>query len=167
MQSAFRFIVRCAPTALLPLCSTTWSLIARHMKSYRFSGSRWPTQPIWPTFSTELNLKISMCSPTQMGQIYLIFNQLPFLWDTSDFFIELPYAWTTTYIWIPQSFRESWQTTNSGPVVWDGCNAVFVGASQTDVDEPYRDIHTRCHIEIQTAQEHWQSVDWCQLCPFV
>lgn len=25
-----------------------------------------------------------MFSPTQMGQIYLIFNQLPFLWDTSD-----------------------------------------------------------------------------------
>ena len=24
-----------------------------------------------------------MFSPTQMGQIYLIFNQLPFLWDTS------------------------------------------------------------------------------------
>ena len=25
-----------------------------------------------------------MFSPTQMDQIYLIFNQLPFLWDTSD-----------------------------------------------------------------------------------
>ena len=25
-----------------------------------------------------------MFSPTQMGQIYLIFNQLPFLWDTSE-----------------------------------------------------------------------------------
>lgn len=25
-----------------------------------------------------------MSSPTQMGQIYLIFNQLTFLWDTSE-----------------------------------------------------------------------------------
>ena len=28
-----------------------------------------------------------MFSPTQMGQIYLIFNQLPFLWDTSEIMI--------------------------------------------------------------------------------
>ena len=32
-----------------------------------------------------------MFSPTQMGQIYLIFNQLPFLWDTSDVVEEIKF----------------------------------------------------------------------------
>lgn len=38
---------------------------------------------ILSTFSTKLNFKISMTDMTLMGQTYLIFNQLPFLWDTS------------------------------------------------------------------------------------
>lgn len=38
-----------------------------------------------------------MFSPTQMGQIYLIFNQLPFLWDTSDILSSIRYNERTPF----------------------------------------------------------------------